>query len=127
MGGRNLVRVRIVVAAIMELSRAKTFGRPKKTPALQANHTPLAVFFFLLATLSPRKIKYACFTACQYLVGVYKRSRPQNRSQFFFFCTFHASTAKRTWNARYAQSGAHPGAMHGEQLLQAIKEIKNIK
>ena len=62
MGGRNLVRVRIVVAAIMKLSRAKTLARPKKTPALQANHTP-SLFFFLLATLSPRKIKYTCFTA----------------------------------------------------------------
>ena len=51
-GGRNIVRVRnIVIAAIfdfkigesgnsesfnMALSRAKTFARPKKTPALQA-------------------------------------------------------------------------------------------
>ena len=105
LGGRNLVRVRIVVAAIMVLSRAKTFTRPKKTPALQANHTP-SLFFFLLTTLSPWKIKDTCFTACQYLVGVYKRSRLQDRSQFFFsffFWTFHARTAKRTWSARYAQ------------------------
>ena len=31
-----------------------------------------------------------------------------------FFCAFHASTAKTR-------------AMHGEQVLQAIKEIKNIE
>ena len=40
MGGRNLVRVRIVVAAIMKLSRAKTLARPKKTPFPARNSFP---------------------------------------------------------------------------------------
>ena len=54
LGGQNLVRVRIVVAATMVLSRAKTFARPKKTPALQANHTP-SLFFFFCSHLFPHE------------------------------------------------------------------------
>ena len=60
MGGRNLVRVRIVVAAIMTLSRAKTLARPKKTPALQANHTP-SLFFFPARNSFPTKNKIHLF------------------------------------------------------------------
>ena len=100
----------------MELSRAKTFARPKKTPALRANNTTSLFFFFLLATLSPRKLKYTCFTTCQYLVGVYKRSRLQNRSQFFFlhFSRQHCD----------ADLEREIRAMHGEQVLQAMKKLK---
>ena len=60
LGGRNLVRVRIVVAAIMVLLRAKTFTRPKKTPALQANHTP-SLFFFSAHNSFPMKNKRHLF------------------------------------------------------------------
>ena len=56
MGGRNLVRVRIVVAAIMELSRAKKFARPKKTP----DHTP-SLFFFPARNSFPTKNKIHLF------------------------------------------------------------------
>ena len=67
---------------------------------------PRCFFFFLLTSLSPRKIKYTCFTACQYLEGVYKRSR-------LHFSRQHCE----------ADLEREIRAMHGEQVLQAIKEI----
>ena len=59
------------------------------------------------------KQKYTCFTACQYLVGVYTGTK-------FFFLRLSRQHCE-------ADLERETRAMHGEQVLQAIKEIKNIK
>ena len=47
-----------------------------------------------------KKKEYTCFTACQ---KKYTREQEPMFCLFvcFFFCAFHASTARRTWNARH--------------------------
>ena len=95
--------------------------------AVTPNHTPslfcccCCCCCFLSAHISfPTKKKIHNFTACQQLLGFFKRNRLQNRSQYFFFLPFlrHHCEADLEHETR---------AMHGEQVLQAIKKNKNIK
>ena len=59
-----------------------------------------------------KKKKHTCFTACQYLVGVYKRHRLQNRSQFFL-----GPSAKRTWCASHVRC-------LGNKLCRLLNKLK---
>ena len=71
---------------------------------------PLAVFFLSAHISFPtKKKKCTCFTACQYLVGVYKRNRLQNRSQFLFALFtpslrsgLEARDTRNAWRTSYA-------------------------
>ena len=78
----------------------------------------LLLLFFLSAHNSfPTKKKYTCFTACQYLVGVYIK---EIANFFFFFWRFSRHHCEEDLERKTR-------AMRGEQVLQAIKEIKNTK
>ena len=81
--------------------------------ALTPNHTP-SFFLCLLTSLSPRKKQKHLFHS----LSIASRFRLQNRSQFFLRFSRHHCEADLERETR---------AMHGEQVLQAIKEIKNIK